>query len=117
MRFVNGEMRYLDNMPQWTKNFVQGLKDLLAMPPVVIDGSLYVIIAYFGAATAFLGSDEASKFISPLWLFWLRGLHACGGAMALALKMFRSTSFSDSKPKEIVTTSSGETTIITKQDK
>jgi len=103
-------------MGQRIQNFVQSVKDLLAMPPVAIDGALYVLIAYFGAASAALSTDEAAKHVTEHWLFWIRVFHNVGGAMTLALKMFRSTAFSDSKPKTLVTNSAGETELVSKKN-
>lgn len=64
---------------------------------VWIDGSLYVLIAGCAFLEAFFGSDMAYKYIEPYTLFWLKGSIGFIGATALALKMFRSTTFSDHK--------------------
>ena len=60
-----------------------------------IDGLLYVLIAVFGAAAGMFSTDEAAKYIEPATLFWLRGFCAVNSATWLALKMFRSTAFSE----------------------
>ncbi len=65
------------------------------MKPVHLDGLIYVLIAFFGSWTALLGSDEAAKFISDTPLFWSRGTCTSLGAAMLALKMYRSTAYSD----------------------
>lgn len=62
-----------------------------------IDGTLYVCIAGFAFLDVFFGSDMAYKYIESYTLFWLKGSVGFVGAMALALKMFRSTTFSDHK--------------------
>lgn len=64
---------------------------------VWIDGTLYVIMGGCAFLEAFFGSDTAYKYVEPYTLFWLKGATGLLGAMALALKMFRSTVFSDSK--------------------
>ena len=64
-----------------------------SVPAVFIDGVLYVAIAFFGAITAALSSDEASKYLSPEVLFWTRTFCSVNGAWILALKMFRSTGY------------------------
>lgn len=63
--------------------------------PMFLDGFLYCAIAVFGAASSSFGSDEAAKYVSDVWLFWLRS--GCGTISAglLALKMYRSTSYAD----------------------
>lgn len=63
-------------------------------PAVFIDGWLYVLIALFGALTAAFASDEAAKYLKPEALFWLRTMCGVNSAWLLALKMFRSTSYS-----------------------
>lgn len=67
------------------------------MSAMAIDGWTYVAIAFFGAAAAAFGSDEAAKYIEPMYLFWLRTFCTIAGASFLALKMFRSTAYADSK--------------------
>jgi hypothetical protein len=63
--------------------------------PVFLDGSLYFVIALVSACLAILGSEEAVKFVNPILLFWLK--FTLGGINAgfLALKMFRSTAYSE----------------------
>jgi|GEM_PF-4182818 len=63
-----------------------------------IDGWLYVGVAVCAALTASLGSDEASKFIAPEYLFKIKTLTGAIGAGMLAGKMYRSTAFADSRP-------------------
>lgn len=67
----------------------------MTIPPVFIDGLTYVLIAFFGAWAATFSTEEAAKYISPQVLFWLRAVCASSGATLLAMKMFRSTSYSD----------------------
>jgi hypothetical protein len=57
--------------------------------------SLYVIMAITAALAAFLGTDEAAKYIEPEHLFWWRGLNGVAAAVALTLKGYTSQAFSD----------------------
>lgn len=64
---------------------------------VWIDGTLYVCIAMFLALQTTFSSEEAYSYVNPYALFWLKAVLGTLGAGAGALKMFRSTTFSDSK--------------------
>jgi len=68
--------------------------------PVVVDGTLYLLVAVLGWQMGMLSSDDASKYVSPQVLFWMK--FSLGGISAglLALKMFRSNSYSDSKKQQ-----------------
>lgn len=72
-----------------------------SVPPVFIDGILYVCVGIFVYLSTNFGSDEAAKYISPQVLYWLKlGIGACGN-IALNIKMYRSTAFADhQKEKE-----------------
>lgn len=67
------------------------------MTPMYIDGILYVAIALFTFLQTQFGGDEASKYITPVNLFWLKLVVGGLAASALALKLYRSTAFSDNK--------------------
>ena len=72
------------------------LQDLLAkLTPVFIDGLLYVLIAVFGTVQTLFTSEEAYKYVSPYVLFWMKAVIGVALAAVSALKMFRSTSYSD----------------------
>lgn len=71
------------------------LKRYAGVKPVVIDGILYVLIAVFGSFIACITSDEAYKYINPYFIFYSKTVAEMGLAGASALKMFRSTSYSD----------------------
>jgi hypothetical protein len=79
-------------MLRWAVNYVQKPPPI---PPAYIDGFLYVSIALFGFLATAFGSDESAKYISPQALFWLRTICGASSAGLLALKMFRSTTFSE----------------------
>lgn len=65
------------------------------IPPVFIDGVLYLLIALFGAFQTFFSSEEAYKYVNPAVLFWLKCVFGSLLAGVSALKMFRSTSYAD----------------------
>ena len=72
------------------------------------DGWLYAMVAVFGSITVSLGTDEAFNLFSPQTLFWAKSICGAMSAGALAVKMYRSTTFaqikSDSTPDSRVTT-------------
>ena len=77
---------------------------LRKQPPLskaYLDGWLYVSLAFFQAATAAMGSDEAAKWVDAMFLFWVRTFTGLISASLLALKMFLSTSYGDAKAAEI----------------
>jgi len=65
------------------------------LKPCHIDGLIYVLIAFFGAASSALSQDDAAKYIEPATLWLSRNLCTAIAAALLALKMFRSTAYSD----------------------
>lgn len=65
------------------------------IPPVFIDGLLYALVAMFGFLQTQFGSDDAAKFISPQVLFWIKTVVGAMAAMALSIKLYRSTAFAD----------------------
>lgn len=70
------------------------------IPSAYIDGFLYVSLAFWTACNTAMGSDEAEKWIPPCALFWVKTVCGVNSAWLLALKMFRSTSFSDHKEEK-----------------
>lgn len=68
-----------------------------SVKPVHIDGGLYVAIGCMTALLLCLSSDDAIKFVAPITLWWLRTISEVINGGLLALKMYRSTSFADSK--------------------
>lgn len=63
--------------------------------PVFIDGLLYVCILSFAFIQSYFTSDESYKYVSPYFLFWMKFVVGLLGTIAGAVKMFRSTSYSD----------------------
>ena len=72
------------------------------------DGYLYATIAVAGSIAASLSTDEAFNLFQGPKLFWGKAICGCIGAGALAVKMYRSTTFaqikSDSTPDSTVIT-------------
>lgn len=82
------------------------LLDIIArVPPLLIDGALYVFTGFFAFLLTQFGTDEAAKYVAPPLLFWLKvGFGALANA-TLNLKMFRSTAFADylANKKNVIT--------------
>jgi hypothetical protein len=62
---------------------------------VLIDGTLYVLIAVFGVMQAMFTSDEAYKYVNPHILFWGKAIVGIAASAVGALKMFRSTTYAE----------------------
>jgi hypothetical protein len=71
------------------------LKYSSLLTPVRIDGTLYVLIAIFGASMTLLQSDEVYKYLDPYFIFYCKSLSSLGLAGTTALKMFRSRQYGD----------------------
>ncbi len=67
---------------------------------MILDGFIYVSIAVLGFLMTQWGSDEAGKYIGAQALFWLKTATGAGSASALALKMFRSDTYSKWRDKQ-----------------
>lgn len=74
-----------------------------APSPVFIDGTLYVCIVAFAFIQNYFTSDDSYKYVSPYFLFWMKFAVGLMGTIAGALKMFRSTSYSDHLKEGAVT--------------
>lgn len=79
------------------------IKAIITLKPVVIDGLLYVCIALFLAMEATFSSDDVYKYVNAHFIFWAKALVGWMGAAAGALKMFRSTTYSDHLANEKTT--------------
>lgn len=77
--------------------------------PVFLDGFLYMLIAVFGAVQGHLSLDDASKWVNPQVLFWLKGGVLVCLTSVTAIKMYRSTSFAEHRAKK-----NGDTTTFVK---
>lgn len=66
-----------------------------ALPSVYIDGILYVCVGLFTFLLGAFSSDEAAKWISPQILYWFKLSVGSVSCIALNIKMYRSTGFSD----------------------
>lgn len=71
-----------------------------SVPPVFTDGLLYVLIAIFGAVQGHLSLDDAAKWVNPQVLFWLKGGVLVCLTSVTAIKMYRSTSYSEHRAKK-----------------
>ena len=80
-----------------------------SIPPVFIDGLLYALIALLVFSQAYMGGDEAAKYISPAVKFWLNYVIGALAAFVGAIKMFRSTGYAEHQEKKKT-----ETAFITK---
>lgn len=79
------------------------------VPPVFLDGLLYMLIAVFGAVQGYLSLDDSAKWVDPQILFWLKGVVIVCLTSVTAIKMFRSTAFAEHQRKK-----NGDTTILVK---
>ena len=87
------------NDPEPTPPAATDLKELMKpwwekIPSLFIDGVLYGSIAWFVFSQSYLGGDEAAKWIEPRAKFWLLYWIGSAGTVSGAMKMFRSTAFS-----------------------
>lgn len=63
--------------------------------PVYIDGTLYVLLALFGAMILTFNNDDIYKYVEAHWVFWVKNCAEWMMAVVTALKMFRSTAYAD----------------------
>src|ERR1039458_8504993 len=77
------------------------------------DGYLYAMIAVSGSIAASLSTDEAFNLFAGPQLFWAKAIIGSIGAGALAVKMYRSTTFAQIKAD--ATPDSKVTTVIEKE--
>jgi hypothetical protein len=73
---------------------------------------LYAVMLFTSAVAAFLGTDEAAKYINPEALFWCRGGNAVVNAVATGMKAFTSQIFSDWLAAKRAGIKTGETEFI-----
>lgn len=84
------------------------------IPAIWLDGCLYVAVAVFMFLQNQFGSDEAAKYVSPHGLFWITTIVGALGAGALALKLFRSSSYAEHiESKKTISPTLVETTVTT----
>ena len=70
-------------------------KYFTSVSPMFIDGTLYALVAWFIFNQSYFGGDEAAKYIEPATKFWLNWVIGSGATLVGAIKMFRSTSYSE----------------------
>lgn len=68
---------------------------LASLPSVFVDGLLYVLIALLGFLLVAFSTDDAAKYMPAYVLFWVKMGIGASNAVVAALKMYRSTQFSD----------------------
>lgn len=73
---------------------------LTSVKPVVVDGLLYVVIAFFTSLVGLLAQDEAYKWLNPYLVYFGKTFGTLMLATATALKMFRSSSYADHRAAE-----------------
>lgn len=66
-----------------------------SIPPVFIDGFIYVCIQMLTVLSTQIGTDESAKYVSPTALFWSKLVIGELAAGFLAVKMYRSTQYSE----------------------
>ncbi len=101
-------------MLRWIQERASGIK------PVIIDGFLYVVIAMSGSLEVALTSDDAYKYLNPYFIYFAKNINAVILAGITALKMYRSTSYSEHQEekkaaKALSSGGNGGTTMLTKQ--
>lgn len=68
---------------------------LASIPAVFIDGVLYAAVAWLVFSQAYLGGDEAAKYVEATLKFWINYVIGSMAAVTAAIKMFRSTAYSE----------------------
>jgi hypothetical protein len=82
---------------------------LSSIPAIFIDGTLYAALAWLLFSQAYLGGDEAAKWISPAIKFWINYGIGSFAAVTGSVKMFRSTAYGEHQQAK-----KAETTFIVK---
>ncbi len=93
-------------MKTWLQRRIEGL---IAIPAVVIDGTLYATWSALTALLAIFSGEESYKYINPYVLFWSKTILSTIVAGIGAVKMFRSTAYSDHQIQKKLVASSSET--------
>lgn len=80
------------------------------LPPVFIDGTLYVLIGLFTYLQGISASDDAAKYLSAELLFWTKVFIGALLTIWVNLKMFRSTQFAEHQAEKKAKNGGGGTT-------
>ena len=67
---------------------------------MIVSFTLYFIMALTGAIAAFLGTDEAAKYIAPEPLFWYRGINGVVLTVSTVLKGYTSEAYAKWRGKQ-----------------
>ncbi len=70
------------------------------IPPVFIDGTIVVLIAFLTFWETAVSGDEAAKYISAILIFWLKHTIGSLAIVLVTLQSFRSRIFSDHLKKK-----------------
>lgn len=70
--------------------------------PVYLDAFLYTVAAVFIFLQGYFSGEEAYKYVNPYFLYWFKAFIGSLTAGAVALKMFRSDSFSKHERDEAI---------------
>lgn len=99
--------------------FIEKVKPLFLLPPVVIDGLLCVAAACLGFWESSLGKDEAFKYWNAYALYFSKEIIGGINAAILSLIFFRSKSYTDhvAKKKEEQAIIDGSVKVITTETK
>ena len=76
-------------MFRWTANY------LASIPPVFVDGALYVWIGVLTFLATQMSSDDAAKYVPAEGLFWIKTGIGTLSVAAVSLKMFRSSQYAE----------------------
>ncbi len=70
------------------------------IPPVFIDGTIVVLIAFLTFWETAVGGDEAAKYISAEAIFWAKHLIGSMAIVFVTLQSFRSKVFTEHQQKK-----------------
>jgi hypothetical protein len=97
------------------------LIQVFTVKPVILDGFLYVLIALFGGMEATFTSDEAFKYLNVYFIYYSKTIVVWLLEVVTAIKMFRSTSYSDHlakvKTDQAIIDGDSKQTVITTESK
>lgn len=80
--------------------------------PVWVDGTIYVLLALSAAVGLTFNNDDIYKYVTSVkFVFWTKNMNVWIGATLLAMKMFRSTSYSDHLESKVLTDGNTKATI------
>ena len=81
------------------QKLVEYFKSMAEVPPMFIDGLLFVMMAFLTAIAMRLASDDAAKYIEPKTLWWLVTWLGASIQGLQAFKMYRSEGYARHRAK------------------